>query len=306
MITEMLFLLDSSQSLQSAELKGVLFALISAFCWAVGSSIYKKGLESTDAWSGNLIRTGCATGGFLVIMVINGTLSQSLNITIPLLFWLIFSSFFAFFLGDLLFLVSLKRIGVSRTTPISSTYPLFVTVWTFLVYRRPVSILIVLGTLFIVVAIKLISEEKRNKNDKENQSHSKGIFFALLAAVCWSISLAVLDHLLLFLNTEVVAGVRFLITFLLTAAVVSTRKFTYNRNALIWIGISGTALLVFSNYIFLEAIKITSSSRVAPVSAVYPVISIFLAALFLKEKLTLKIIGGTLLSFLGVFLVIIG
>ncbi len=304
MITEMLFLLDSSQSLQSAELKGVLFALISAFCWAVGSSIYKKGLESTDPWSGNLIRTGCATGGFLVIMIINGTLSQSLNITVSLLFWLIFSSFFAFFLGDLLFLVSLKRIGVSRTTPISSTYPLFVTVWTFLVYRKPVSIFIVLGTLLIVVAVKLISEEKSTNNG--NQIHSRGIFFALLAAVCWSISLVVLDHLLVYLNAEVVAGIRFLITFLLTAAVVSTRKFTYNRNALIWIGISGTTLLVFSNYIFLEAIKITSSSRAAPVSAVYPVISVFLAALFLKEKLTLKIIGGTLLSFLGVFLVVIG
>lgn len=304
MITEMLVLLDSSQSLQSAELKGVLFALISAFCWAVGSSIYKKGLESTDPWSGNLIRTGCATGGFLVLMIINGTLSQSLNITVSLLFWLIFTSFFAFFLGDLLFLVSLKRIGVSRTTPISSTYPLFVTVWAFLVYRKPVSIFIVLGTLLIVVAIKLISEEKSINNG--NQIHSKGIFFALLAAVCWSISLVVLDHLLLYLDAEVVAGIRFLITFLLTAAVVSTRKFTYNRNALIWIGISGTTLLVFSNYIFLEAIKMISSSKAAPVSAIYPVISVFLAALFLKEKLTLKIIGGTFLSFLGVFLVVIG
>ncbi|MBU7018429.1 MAG: DMT family transporter [Theionarchaea archaeon] len=302
----MLFLLDSSQSLESAELKGVLFALVSAFCWAVGSSVYKKGLESTDPWSGNLIRTGCATGGFLVIMAIHNTLSQSLNVTVSLLFWLIFSSFFAFFLGDLLFLVSLKRIGVSRTVPISSTYPLFVTVWAFLVYRRPVSIFIVLGTLLIVVAIKLISEEKRSENDNGNHIRSKGIFFALLAAVCWSISLAVLDHLLLYLDTEVVAGIRFLITFLLTAAVVSTRGFTYNRNALIWIGISGTTLLVFSNYIFLEAIKITSSSRAAPVSAVYPVISVFLAAIFLKEKLTLRIIAGTLLSFLGVFFVVIG
>jgi DME family drug/metabolite transporter len=240
-----------------------------------------------------------------VIMIIRGTLSQSLNITVSLLFWLIFSSFFAFFLGDLLFLVSLKRIGVSRTVPISSTYPLFVTVWTFLVYRRPVGIFIILGTLLIVVAVKLISDEKRSENNG-NQIYSRGIFLALLAAVCWSISLVVLDHLLVYLDAEVVAGIRFLITFLLTAAVVSTRKFTYNRNALIWIGISATTLLVFSNYIFLEAMKMTSSSRAAPVSAVYPVISVFLAALFLKEKLSLKIIGGTLLSFLGVFLVAIG
>ena len=309
----------------SAESTGVVLALMSAVCWAVGSSVYKKGLEGIDPWSGNLVRTGCAALGFLFIVVVKGTVSVLPSITLHLLWWLIFSAFFAFFLGDLLFLTSLKRIGVSRTVPVSSTYPLFVTVWAFIVYKRPVSLFIVVGTLFIVVAIKLISGEgDKNTNtgtvkskdedkskldereDTQNTNHSKGVLLALLAAVCWSISVIVLDYLLLFLPTEAVAVVRFFITFLLTAAVVSTQTFTFNKNALLWIGIGGTALLVISNYMFLEAIKLASSTKVAPISAVYPVISVFLAAIFLKEKLTRRVIGGTLMSFLGIFLVTLG
>jgi drug/metabolite transporter (DMT)-like permease len=39
---------------------------------------------------------------------------------------------------------------------------------------------------------------------------------------------------------------------------------------------------------------------------VYPVISVFVASAFLGEKLSLKIIGGTFLSCIGVMLVIVG
>lgn len=293
----------------SPEFKGSLLAIISAFCWAASASVYKKGLESTDAWSGNLMRTGFATVGFFLVMVVKGTLSSALtSLTVSLFFWVIFSAFFAFFLGDLLFLISIKRVGVSRTVPVSSTYPLFVTVWAFIVYGKSVSIFVVLGTLLIVVAIKLISEEgeKKGKGEREPNAPSRGVFLAISAAVCWSISVVVLDYLVLVLPTEAVAGFRFFITFLLTAAVVSTRTFTYDNHSLFWIGVGGFGILVFSNYIFLEAIRMVGSTKAAPISAVYPVISIVLAALFLKEKITVKIVGGTVLSFLGVLLVMVG
>ncbi len=288
----------------SPEFKGSLLAVISAFCWAAGASVYKKALESTDPWSGNLMRTGFAAIGFFLIMVVKGTFSHAVtSLTVSLFFWIIFSAFFAFFLGDLLFLTAIKKAGVSRTVPVSSTYPLFVTVWAFIVYGRPVSVFVVLGTLFIVVAIKLISEEE--KGEKSN-TLSGGVLLAISAAVCWSISVVVLDYLVVVLPTEAVAGFRFFITFLLTAAVVSTRQFNYDKNVLFWIGIGGFGILVFSNYIFLEAIRMAGSTKAAPISAVYPVISVVLAALFLKEKITVKIVGGTVLSFLGILLVILG
>lgn len=286
----------------SPEFKGSILALVSAFCWAASASVYKKALESTDPWSGNLMRTGFATIGFFLVMAAKGTFSHAVTIlTVPLFFWIIFSAFFAFFLGDLLFLIAIKKVGVSRTVPVSSTYPLFVTVWVFIVFGRPVSIAVVLGTLLIVVAIKFISEE-----EEKSTILSRGVLLAISAAICWSISVVVLDYLVQVLPTEAVGGFRFFITFLLTTAVVSTKQFNCNKNALFWIGVGGFGLLVFSNYIFLEAIRMAGSTKAAPISAVYPVISVVLAALFLKEKITLKIVSGTVLSFLGILLVMAG
>lgn len=295
-------LLDFSVQV-SAELKGELLAVLSAFCWAGSASVYRKGLQGIDAWSGNFIRTGLAAVGFFVIMAAKGSLSHTLfNIDSSILFWLIFSAFFAFFLGDSLFLFALKKIGVSKTVPLSSTFPLFVVVWSFVIFRKPVSIPVIAGTFLIIFAIKLISEEKKDISNTD----SKGVLFALLAAVCWSVSILVLDHLVELLPSEAVAGFRFLITFVLVGALLSKSKFTYTKHAFLWIGVGGVAILILGNYTFLEAIRMAGSAAVAPISAIYPVISVLLAALFLREKLTRNIVGGTLFSFTGVLIIVLG
>ncbi|MGD2249162.1 MAG: DMT family transporter [Candidatus Methanofastidiosia archaeon] len=313
-----------------AEFRGELLAVLAAFCWALSASVYKKGLLTINSWSGNLIRSGFASAGFFVVILLKGSLPQIISfMTVELVFLLFFSAFFAFFLGDLLFLFSLKSIGVSKTVPVSSTFPLFAVVWTFLIFRRPISILVILGTVLIVLAIKLISEEQTITTtgsgsgtgiDTDSDTAGtgtpattevptlfpSGVFLALSAAVCWSISIVVLDYLVLVLPPEAVGGIRFLITFLLTTAIVTTKKFTITKHAVLWIGVMGMIILVFGNYVFLEALRLAGSAKVAPISAMYPVISVFLAALFLKEHITIKVLGGTALSFLGVLLVIAG
>ncbi len=285
----------------TTELLGETLAIVSAIFWAVGASVYKKGLESTDVWSGNLMRTGFTSVGFIIFMLLKGSLFKSLAaLNFTLFFWLFISGFFAFFLGDILYLASLNEVGVARAVPVSSTYPLFVALWAFLIYRAEIGFLLIIGTIMIVFAIKLISGEENGSKESR-----KGIIFALFAAISWSLSITILEYLTNFLPSEAVAGFRFIIAFLLVSAVVKKRRFNFNRSSALWIGFGGMVVLVTSNYTFVEAIRIIGSAKVAPVSSTYPVISAFFAAVFLKEKLTLKIILGTLLSVLGVLVVII-
>ena len=185
--------------------------------------------------------------------------------------------------------------------PVSSTYPLFVAFWAFLIYCEEVSPLLILGTVVILIAIKLISEEERGEFGKSK----KGLVFALSAAICWSVSITILEYLTNFLPSEAVAGFRFVIAFLLVSAVVARRGFNYSRSAAFWIGFGGMVVLVTSNYTFVEAIRMIGSAKVAPVSSSYPVISAFFAAVFLREKLTVKIILGTILSVVGVLIVVL-
>ncbi len=283
------------------ELYGSLLAIISSFFWAAGATIYKKGLETTDIWSGNFMRTGFTAIGFFILMLVNGSfLSSLLTLNPVLIFWMFVSAFFAFFAGDLLYLASLNEIGVSRAVPVSSTYPLFVALWAFLVYNRNPTPLLIAGTVVIIIAIKLISENGESRESK------KGIMLAILAAVCWSVSIAILEYLTLYLPSEAVAGFRFAIASLLVVGIASKKGFVFNRHSAIWIGIGGMIVLVVSNYAFVEAIRLAGSAKVAPISSTYPVISAFFASTILREKLTVKIIAGTLLSFLGVLMVILG
>jgi len=292
----------------STEFRGELLAIIAAICWAAGSSVYKKGLETTDVWSGNLMRIGLAAMGFIFVLSVKGTLIECLQgLNFSLFFWLIFSAFFALIFGDYLLLTALKEIGVSRTVPISSTYPLFVTVWAFIFFGKHMSIFVVIGTVLIVIAIRLISNERQKFQDEIDPAcYKRGILIALSAAILWSVSIVVLDQITEYLPSEFIAGFRFLISSLFLTAIVSKTKFTYNKNSLLWIGIGGALLLMISNYSFVEAIRLVGSTRVAPITSVYPVISVFVASAFLGEKLSLKIIGGTFLSCIGVMLVILG
>ena len=283
---------------------GESLALLSAFCWAAGGILYRRGLEDTNIWTGNLIRTSVATIGFIAIMAYIGILMEVFDTilrTPELLFWLFFSAFFAFFIGDILYLEALKRSGVSRALPVSSTYPLFVVFLGMVIYGRIISIQVFLGSVLVVLAIYLISE--RNSTSKELSNI--GILFALLSAISWSISITTIDYLVEHLPVEAVAGFRFLIAAFITSALISVKGLRMNYSAVKWLGLGGVVALIIGNYAFVEAIRVAGSSKVTPISAVYPVIAAVFAKFSLNEIFSVRIVLGIILSFVGVLLVLL-
>lgn len=152
--------------------------------------------------------------------------------------------------------------------------------------------------MLIIFAIKLISEDEGYPISK------KGVLLAISASICWSVSITILEYLTLYLPSEAVAGFRFAIASFLVMFIAFRKGLKVDRNSVIWIGLGGMIVLVVSNYTFVEAIRIAGSEKVAPISSTYPVISAFLAGFFLKESLTLRVVSGTLLSFLGVLVVV--
>jgi uncharacterized membrane protein len=70
-----------------AEFRGEFLAVLAAFCWALSASVYKKGLLTINSWSGNLIRSGFASVGFFVVILLKGSLSQIVSsMTVELVF----------------------------------------------------------------------------------------------------------------------------------------------------------------------------------------------------------------------------
>lgn len=272
-------------------------AVFSAFCWATSGAIYKKGLEYTDIWAGNLIRTSTTALGFLVVMIVGGRLIDIISsITPELFFWLVVSAIFAFLVGDTLYLEAIRRAGVAKAVPVSSTYPLFVALFV-VIYGQVPSINIFAGSILVVFAVYLISEQ-------QNGYDSLGILFALLAALSWSVSISVVDYLAAYLPAEAIAGFRFLIVSLLLSTLMPIKGAKLSWKALKWLGVGGMIVLLLGNYAFVEAIRVIGSAKVAPISAVYPVIAAVFARIVLNEALTIRIAMGVVFSFIGVLLVI--
>lgn len=164
-------------------------------------------------------------------------------------------------------------------------------------YGEGISLGIITGSVLIVIAIYLISKGEAKQN-------GYGIVFAILAAISWSISVFLLDYLTLYLPSEAIAGFRFLIVALIMFVLVMPNKINVNSNAIKWLGFWSMVVLIVGNYSFVEAIRLIGSAKVAPISAVYPIISTVFARI-MKEKLTLEIVVGTLASFIGVLLVVL-
>ncbi|OGI15909.1 hypothetical protein A3K63_00930 [Candidatus Micrarchaeota archaeon RBG_16_49_10] len=108
--------------------------------------------------------------------------------------------------------------------------------------------------------------------------------------------------------TMVRAGVMFLFLF---AAIAVTGKLHNvpeifsNRKALFYILLSGVAGALSWLFYFI-ALKLGQASKVAPIDRLSVVFVIILAALFLGEKVTLKIALGALLVVGGAILIVLG
>jgi drug/metabolite transporter (DMT)-like permease len=125
--------------------------------------------------------------------------------------WFGLSMVASYGLGDSIFLMSSRAIGIPAALTIASTYPLLTAGWGAFVHHEWLTVSQVIGLLFTVcgVSVVILSTPKTNptsnqtagdvsgdvsddsSNDESSAqsqrvSRSTGIFFAFLASVCWA------------------------------------------------------------------------------------------------------------------------
>ena len=114
----------------------------------------------------------------------------------------------------------------------------------------------------------------------------------------------IIELLTNYLPAEAIAGFRFIIVTIIFLIILLPRGIEINKNALKWMGLAGSSLLIAGNYAFVEGIKLATATKVSTISSIYPIIAQFFAVL-VKERLTPQILIGTALATIGVIIVII-
>ncbi|WP_297506610.1 DMT family transporter [Thermococcus sp.] len=281
-------------------LLGVTLALISAFSWASATILVRIGLRNLSPVGANIFRLYIAGSIFLLTFYVTGNLS-AFKLPPRLLLLAFTSGVFGFVIGDYFYFHALKRMGVSRTVPITSTYPLWTILWAVLFLGKQVKPQVVIGAILVVLAIIIVK-----RAEEEENTDRKGFIFAFLAPISWSVAIVLMQYLTAYIPNLQLAGLRMIFG----AVGISLFLPRYGREVISMrfkevLSLTGASILglVVGQYLFVYSVALVGAPIAAPVSAINPIIASLLAVLLLREKPNRRIFEGLILAVVGVILI---
>jgi len=288
---------------------GEVFALMAALSWAVGSIFDRIGLTKIPPLIANTMRSiPAAIFTFILTVIIEG-LTPLTSITIINIIYIIIGSTFALLIGDYLFLYSLRRLGVSKTMPIVSVYPVFAILGAALLLGEIITIFIAVGVASTITGIFLISRSNSSKIENTSLNHKYVLLIPVIAAVMWGLGQVFFGLALLNTPPLTMTTIRLLYfsSFLITLNfTVGDRKF-YKKYNSYWgkmATIGGFLSLALGGLFLMLGLNYAGVSKTSPLTSVTPMFSTILAVFFLKEKLDTNICLGTALIILGIILIV--
>ncbi len=297
---------------------GELLGLIAAIIWATSNTLLRMQTARLGAVAVNFWRCVVTIPFFILLFLIvrdPGALRELAPLT---LLYIVLGVCIGMVTGDTLQYHAIKLIGVSRSMPISGCFPLFTVFFAWLLNGEPIRAQVLGGAVVVMVGVLLISLPKRSAARvgiiaapapvAVDRTNLIGIAFSLIAAICWSLSTVVQSKALTHSDPITVNLVRMPVAacVLLVAsrgrANIPLRQFggrTFLFLAII--GIFGTGL---ASIAYLGALKIAGAGRTAVLGATAPLFALPLSVLLLGERPGLRAVMGTLLTVLGIALVV--
>ena len=294
---------------------GELAALGAAISWAIAPILYRKALLNTKPISANIVR--CATNAAVLvpILLLSGQLAALTSLPMQTIMLVVISGIVGLGIGDTLYMIGLKYVGVSRAVPLGSTYPLFSLIWATLILNQHLTVPEIIGAAVIVGGIWLLT---RQKNDDPHETKNKlaliGITVSLAAALVWSISIALMDaaaaHITSLSTNYAIITVRItsLALFLLILAPLLDKEHGFakmNRNTIIGLCIGGLIANGLGWLLMNISFQNITVANATPISSTSPLFAAIAGFLLFREKMTPKAILGAIAIVTGICLIFI-
>ncbi|MBC8525596.1 MAG: DMT family transporter [Candidatus Cloacimonetes bacterium] len=290
---------------------GEILSLICAIIWATAIIFFKKSGEFTSPFSLNFFKNVICSGLFLLTFLIMG---RTLLLPAPIedYFLLIISGIIGVVIADTLFFKALNLIGAGLLAIVDCLYTPVVIILTFLFLGEYLSYIQLLGALLIISAI-LVSSLQLPKNSIPRKNLFLGIFLGSLSITIMAISIVMIKPLLNRAPILWVTEIRLITASIVMGIIVlfhPKRKellsaFHPSKN---WKYMLPGAILgnYFAMITWMGGIKYTYASIATAINQTSVIFVLIFAAIFLKEKFTLKRFIGMILTFSGVVMVTLG
>ena len=142
-------------------MSGVLWAIVSAISFGLFQTISRKASMNVNAFFHTFFLMIISTF-FMIIstLMLEDIKHLTLYLTLQGIFYFAVAGIIHFVLGWTLLTVSQNRIGASRTSALVGTAPFFATLVGYLFFQEILSFLTILGIIFVVSGIYLVTYNK--------------------------------------------------------------------------------------------------------------------------------------------------
>ncbi|MCW4044151.1 MAG: DMT family transporter [Candidatus Bathyarchaeota archaeon] len=296
---------------------GELAALGAAVSWAVAPILYRKALFKTKPVSANIVRCVSNAAVLLVVLLVTGNGAVLASLPLEAIAMVVASGLIGLGLGDTLYMVGLKSVGVSRAVPLASTYPLFSLLWAILLLGEPVALPAVVGAVVILLGIWLLSHEKENGGKGLQRGVLvRGVAASLVTAVVWSISITLIDAALKIPSSSGL-DVNFAIltlrlaplsVVLLAFAPVLDKKRGFlkmKRRTAVELCVGGLVANGVGWLLMNVSLLNILESQAIPISSTSPLFSAVAGFALFHEKMTVNNLLGAVLVVVGIFMIFV-
>ena len=283
-----------------------IYAIITLLFWALADLFYKKGANENDKYSH--LKTGIMVGFVMgiyatIYILVKGIRFNFLDIIkyLPVSFFYIASMIIGY--------KGLRYLQLSISSPIQNCSGVITAILLFIIFKEQIAVLDITGILIIALGIILLSMIEKNNEEIKKINHKKIIG---LVALIFPIMYCILDGMGTFLDaiyldkleliTEDVALIAYEYTFFIYGLIlfiylkfIKKEKFSLKGEK---DRIGASIFETIGQFFYVFAIS-SNSTLAIPIISCYSALSILLARIFIKEKLT----GD---EYISVFIIILG
>ncbi len=295
---------------------GEVLAIISAFLWALSSTLVKSQTDKMPLVLINALRTIPAMLVYWGFLWATGRIGEPFNLPVRSWVFLASSTLIGLAIGDLLYFQSMKYIGLGRALPLSNVYPFFTMLLAFFFLDEQIGWAAVGGAMLIVSGAYMLAFPRGAKGlNGGPASHDidlRGAAMALAAAVCWGMSTVLLRLGLEDVPVPVANVIRLSILAVILLGLAARRNQLalvptyFRKEGLPTLGIvllAGIIGMTIGTFVFLTAVQRAGATRTSILTAAMPLFGVPFS-LVLGERLTRRAVLGTMLTIGGVWLTI--
>lgn len=289
---------------------GILFAFLSACCFAINFILVQLGMRKVKKDDGVLISLviNVVTLGliYLIMLLSRGNM---IAITVKGIIAFILAGLCTAFLGRTFVYMAIRRIGSSRAAALKNSSPLFTIIIAVLFINEYITLWNGIGILFVLTGLGLTGYEQwKNQESNDSKQNMKwlGLTFALIAALCFGTGFAIRkiglaeisDPFFGSLIGSIVALTAYVCLLIYKGNLVQSvqAQVKYMNKFYLLAGLATS----FGSLFFFCSAYFTQVSYTVTIVAIEPVLTLLFAYLFLKKQEEIK--GMVMLSTAFIFL----